>query len=79
MLKESKERNQEISAKIKGKLAERKIRHEAVAKCLSINIMTVSQKLNGNTPFTVGEFALLAMMANFSAVDVLDILTPKNF
>lgn len=78
-MKESIERNKEISAKIKGKLAERKIRQDAIAKCLSINIMTVSQKLNGNTAFTVGEFALLAMMANFSAVDVLDILTPKNF
>lgn len=76
---ETKKRNQEISAKIKGKLAERKVRQNVLSKQLGIADITASQKLNGLTGFTVGEFAIIATLYDFSPAEVLEIVAPKIF
>lgn len=79
MTEETRKRNIEISAKIKGKLAERKVKQYKIAELLKLNGLTVSQKLNGVTSFTIGEFAIIATVYNFTPAEILDIVGQNFF
>ncbi len=73
-MKTSKDINKEISARLKGLLAEKRIRQKTIAENLDISEQTVNAKMNGITAFTVGEFAIIAAKHNFSAAEVLNII-----
>lgn len=75
---EAKEINERVGKKIRGKLAERKIKRYQVAQWLKISDMTVSMKLNGRTAFTVAEFSIISTMLCLPPSEILDIIEWKG-
>lgn len=61
------------SNKIRGKIREASLTQESVAKALEINASTLYRKLDGQSPFTVGEVNKLAKLLNLSTKDIEDI------
>lgn len=74
-MKTPKDINKEISARLKGTLAEKRIRQKTIAEDLNISEQTVNAKMNGVTAFTCGEFAIIAAKYNFSVKEVIDIIS----
>lgn len=70
----SKDMDQIISSRLKGKLAEKKIKNYQIAEDLSIADMTVSGKLNGKQPITVGQFSYICAKYDFSNTEIFEIL-----
>jgi len=62
------------TAKLRGKIVERGMRQEDVAKAIGIDSSTMSRKLNGGGElFTVGQMHKLADVLNLSGEEAADI------
>lgn len=76
-MSEVKDLNSRISAKMRNKLFEKRIKQTVIAKELGVADVTVSMKLNGKNAFTVGEFAYICAAHDFSPADIFEMLTGK--
>lgn len=63
-----------MTDRIRGKLTEKKFKREELATLWHVNVMTVSNKMNGKTPITVEEFVSMAKYYNLSDAEVLYLL-----
>lgn len=64
----------EIANRLNGKLTEKKVNRTKLAGELGIAMITFRKKLSGDSGITVGEFAKIAALSNFSVADIYYIL-----
>lgn len=64
----------EIATRLRSTLAGKRIEKRFLAEQLGISTYTFSNKINGETGFTVGEFVKVAIAAKLTVSDVYDIL-----
>lgn len=79
MKKETSELDKQISSRLRMKLYEKRIKNKDVAQLIGVSDFTVSQKLNGKSGFTLGEFAKIAAKYQFTATDVFTVIQHEIF
>ena len=67
-------KDQEIAARCKGKLTEKRIKMNAVADNLGVSNNTIYQKMLGHNSMSCSELARIAMTCNFTREDIYFIL-----
>ena len=73
-MKESKRIDEQISARCRGKLTEKRIRMNKIAEVLDISDNTIYKKMSGESAFTVGEIYLIAIACNLTRDEVYFII-----
>lgn len=65
--------------KLKGKIAERGYTRNYIAETLGIQALSLRNKLNGRTQFTLRETSLLARNLQMSAQEIVEIFYGQEF